>query len=316
MTEETADKLIEYIAEHRKGKNVSLNWFGGEPLVGMERIDQISQGLKDRNIPYSASMTSNGYLFDEEIVEKSVDLWHLKRIQITLDGTEEVYNQVKAYASVRGSPFQRVLRNIDLLSSKDILVQIRLNVDLYNKENIRTLIEQLGERYSGNTHVIVYLNMLFSDVGFDPVHHSKDEMVELMLVIDEYTARLKELKLGHERFGIPSLKVQQCMADNPHSVEIQPDGGFCRCEHENVLDSYGNIEKGALNPQKVLSWKESIRRSEYCPQCSLYPSCFQLRKCMNARTPCDERLRKRALAMYEKLFYTVYQQRSQEEKKQ
>lgn len=244
MTEETADKIIDYIDEHRKGKDVLLSWFGGEPLVGMARIDQISQGLKDRQIKFSSNMISNGYLFDEKVVERAKNLWKLERVQITLDGTEEVYNKVKSYVRVNGSPFQRVLNNIDILSASGIHVNIRLNVDFYNKDDIRTLIDDLVERYSDNDKVRVYPNMLFNDQGFEPVHHSQEDMVELLEIINSYSKYLKENKLGQNRLKIPYLQTSQCMADNSHAVMLQPDGSFCRCEHENVRDSYGSVEEG------------------------------------------------------------------------
>lgn len=309
MTEETAKKLVAFIADHRQDKAVSINWFGGEPLVGMERIDQISSELKDRDIPFDSSMISNGYLFDETIIEKAVDLWKLNRVQITLDGTEEVYNRTKAYASANGSPFMRVLRNIDLLSAKHIHVAIRLNMDFYNKDNIRELIEKLGERYSGNEFVRVYVNTLFNNQGYEPVHHSPDERVELLNIVDDYTKRLIELGLGDVRREVPSLAFSQCMADNPHTIEIQPDGSFCRCEHENVHDSYGNLDEGILDPQKVLLWKEPIERRGDCPQCSMYPSCYLLRRCMNADEPCAESLRLRAQKQYTEKLRTIYRNR-------
>lgn len=315
MTEETADKLIDYMDKHRNGKGINIGWFGGEPLVGMARIDQISKGMRDRGITYSASMITNGYLFDEDVVKKSIDLWNLKRVQITLDGTEEVYNKVKAYATVKESPFQRVLQNIDLLSKNGILVNIRLNVDFYNKEDIRILIEDLGERYGDNKNVSVYLNMLFNDQGFEPVHHSMEEMAELTQILDDYKDRLIELKLGYDDHKIPSLQFSQCMADNPHTVEIQPDGSFCRCEHETVYDSYGNLDEGILDPDKPLKWRETIERSEKCPECCFYPFCFLLSHCMNAGVPCVEDVRQRNLERYQKGLRTVYMRSLKEEKK-
>ena len=307
MTEETAKKLIDYITDHRQNEPVSINWFGGEPLVGIERIDQISQGLKERNIPFSSSMISNGYLFDETIVERAVDLWKLNRIQITLDGTEEVYNRTKAYVNAEGSPFLRVLRNIDLLSTRNVHVAIRLNMDFYNKDDIRDLMEQLGERYSGNDFVRVYVNSLFNNQGYVPVQHSQDEKVELFDIVNDYTRRLKELSFGAERREVPSLIFSQCMADDPHTIEIQPDGSFCRCEHESILDSYGNLDEGILDPQKPVIWKETIERSEHCPDCPIYPSCYLLRHCMNADEPCVESIRLRAQKQYmEKLRATYH----------
>ncbi len=314
MTEETASKVVDFIDEHRIDKDVSINWFGGEPLVGMARIDQISQGLKDRGIDFSASMISNGYLLDEAIVKKCVDLWNLKRIQITLDGTETVYNKVKAYANAQDNPFQRVLRNIDLLSAYKIHVSIRINVGFYNKDDIHTLIEELGERYSGNKHVSVYLNMLFNHQGYEPVHLSQEDMVELLCIIDDFTLRLKELKLGFDRKKLPSLQFSQCMADNSHVIEIQPDGSFCRCEHEAISESYGNLADGVLDPEKPLLWKESFERSDYCPECSVYPACFLLRRCLSADVPCIESFRLRSLKAHKEVLRSVYQKRIEGEK--
>lgn len=313
MTEETAAKVIDYIDEHRKGKDVRIGWFGGEPLVGMDRIDQISQGLKDRGIPYSASMISNGYLFDEDVVERSVSLWNLKRVQITLDGTEAVYNQVKSFANVSGSPYQRVIRNIDLLSKSKVPVIIRLNLDFYNREDIRTLIEELYKRYAGNKSVKVYLNLLYNDQGFEPVHHSVEEYLELLQLYNDCSGLLLRLGIGQERRKIPQLKVFQCMADNPHSVLIQPDGSLCRCEHESVVDCYGSIEKGILDPQKLLEWKEPFLRCDDCPSCCMYPYCYVLRHCMGANDPCNEGIMQNYQRRYVEYLRSVYHKRVEDE---
>lgn len=288
MTEETASKLIEYIDEHRQGKDVTLSWFGGEPLVGMKRIDQISQGLKDRGIPFSASMISNAYLFDEAIIERSVNVWNLKRVQITLDGTEAVYNRIKAYTNATENPFQRVLRNIDLLSAKKIHVTIRLNIDFHNKDDIRVLIEELGKKYAGNDLVSIYAMSLFDDQGYEPVHHTQEDKIELWKLTDEYMKRLIELKKGVDQWKLFSLQFSQCMADNPHTVQIQPDGSLSRCEHESILSTYGSIENGIVDSQRLQEWKENIERSDYCPECSYYPACFMLRRCTSAKMPCTE----------------------------
>ena len=278
-------------------------------MVGIKRIDQISRGLKDRDIPFTSSMISNGYLFDEEIVDKSVQLWNLQRIQITLDGTERVYNKVKAYLNVNDNPFHRVLRNIDLLSERKVHVNIRLNVDYYNKEDILALIEELGKRYSANQYVTVYLNMLFNNEGFEPVKHSYDEMLFLANIIDKYTERLKEYGLSFDNNRYLSLEFSHCMADNPHSLLIQPDGSFCRCEHENINDSYGNLKKGILNNKKLDEWNETIEPSDLCPECPVYPACYHLRNCMNSDLLCDDMLQKRNLKKQIERVERIYDQK-------
>jgi len=314
MTEETAAKLIDFIDEHREGKDVEIQWFGGEPLVGIQRIDQISQGLRDRGIKYSASMISNGYLFDEIIIERGVELWKLHRVQITLDGTEDTYNRVKAYVNVTDNPFQHVLNNIDLLSARKVQVNIRLNVDFYNKDDIRVLIEELIQRYAGNQYVSVYLSMLFNDQGFEPVKHSYDEIIQMMHIIEDLSVRLEEVKKITERLKPPNLQYGQCMADNPHTVMIQPDGGLCRCEHENVQDSYGSIVDGVTAPEKLEKWRESIEHSANCPICPLFPACYSLRNCMDNDRPCFEILQKRNIEEQSERIRALYDSKKEEMK--
>ena len=213
---------------------------------------------------------------------------------------------MKAYSGICENPFHRVLRNIDLLISKGIHVNIRLNVDFYNKDDIRTLINDLGARYSGKKHISIYPNMLFNDQGYEPVHHSLEEIMDLVRIVNDDTKLLIELGLGFNRNKIPWLQASQCMADNPHSVEIQPDGSFCRCEHETIGDGYGSIDEGIVNPVKLQEWRETIERSEHCPDCEIYPACYLLKQCMNAEVPCIEEFRIHTVKVHEDQIRKVY----------
>ena len=156
--------------------------------------------------------------------------------------------------------------------------------------------------------------MLFNNQGYEPVHYSQDDRVILSRIIDQYTNRLIELKLAVKVRGIPSLEISQCMADNSHAIEIQPDGGFCRCEHENIHDSYGNLFDGIVDLQKPVLWKEKIERSEYCPECNVYPACYLLRRCMNADNPCIESMRLDNKKKHEEVLLSIYLKSLEDEK--
>ena len=97
MSDETAHKAAAYIAAHCGGEKVHLHWFGGEPLFNKQVIDIICTDLTEKGIVYESMMISNGYLFDGATVEQAVSHWKLKSVQITLDGTEEIYNRSKAF---------------------------------------------------------------------------------------------------------------------------------------------------------------------------------------------------------------------------
>ena len=128
MSDETAHKAAAYIAAHCGGEKVHLHWFGGEPLFNKQVIDIICTDLAEKGIVYESMIISNGYLFDGATVEQAVSHWKLKSVQITLDGTEEIYNRSKAFIYTDGkSPYQVVLANIQRLLDAGVSVHIRLN---------------------------------------------------------------------------------------------------------------------------------------------------------------------------------------------
>lgn len=99
-------------------------------------MDLICQKLNDFGISYFSHIITNGLLFTRNIVNKAINVWKLKRVQITLDGTEQVYLRAKAYVNSQGSEFQIVLDNIEALLNSKIAVNIRLNQDAYNTEDL------------------------------------------------------------------------------------------------------------------------------------------------------------------------------------
>lgn len=97
MSDETARDAAAFIARVSGGKEVTLTWFGGEPLYNRRAIDVLTNELKSRGVAFRSKMVTNGFLFDEETVRTANAVWKLERVQITLDGTEEAYNRIKAY---------------------------------------------------------------------------------------------------------------------------------------------------------------------------------------------------------------------------
>ena len=134
MTADTASRVVRYIVAHHGVEEITLRWFGGEPLVNAKVIDQICTELRAQGVPFTSSMVSNGYLFDADKVQCAKDLWQLQQVQITLDGTEQTYNRVKAYVHQGVNAFERVLQNIGMLTAAGIHVRIRLNIDKHNDD--------------------------------------------------------------------------------------------------------------------------------------------------------------------------------------
>lgn len=278
MNEKTAVRLIDYMEEHLNSNSLNLSWFGGEPLVGINRIDQICKGLELRGIAFSSTMISNGYLFDEEIINRAVNLWRLKSIQITLDGTESVYNRTKAYVSSMESPYKRVLRNIELLIKNGIRVAVRLNLDLHNINDLRDLADELHNKIGQQDLFEVYSHVLFNDEGYDPIQRDNETEKLLYEYQNNLSLYLEELGLAKHHLILPSLKVYSCMADNENTVVVFPDGRLYKCEHTAIGDEFGHLDGGISKEINIIKYKESAHQTR-CKDCPIYPSCVPLKEC-------------------------------------
>ncbi len=293
MTEERAHDVVEYIISHSHGKKVSLQWFGGEPLVGMKIISLICRELTDKGVEFTSSMISNGALFDEQVIEEAGKLWKLKSVQITIDGTEDVYNQVKDYINMKGSPYQRVLGNIRALSEAGIRVSIRINLGFHNVDDTENLIKELSERFADCENVSMYVHELFENEGTEPTSYTEEQFNYLTDMVGRFNAYAAERGKYIRTASLPSLALGHCMADNDGSVIIHPEGELTKCEHFESTDNFGTIYSDDWDKDYLRGWREHAQLPA-CENCVLYPSCVIPVRCPD-RDNCVSGVRKRKI---------------------
>lgn len=281
LTKEMADDVVDYIIDKSKGESVEIGWFGGEPLVASNRIAQICSSLKQKGVKFKSSMVSNAYLFDEELARVAKNEWNLAQIQITLDGTEKVYNETKAYILPKDNPYLRVLRNIQYLLDNGIAVNIRLNVTDKNFDDLKDLIDVLAKRFGGKKGFTCYSHAVYEGVGYEPLKYLDREHVDIDTA--SLDAMLRERKLLGHLSQLPSLRAIHCMADNDSCRLIYPDGLIGKCENMSSADAIGDIYSDITDNEKD-TWYKTIEQPEYCFDCCLFPNCFDLKACPESGT--------------------------------
>lgn len=291
MTDETALKVVEYIASYApSGRPVNLSFFGGEPLFNQKPIDIIVNKMIEYNIPYNTTITTNGYLFNAELVTKARNIWNLQSVQITLDGTEQVYNKTKNYIyKDDASPYKRVLNNIAILLNRGVRVTLRFNIDLYNAEDLRKLIIEIYNRFGNHPNLYMYAWPIFEDETNikTPEEHAK-VFQELMKLEDVM------VKCGYFCGYVPpdSIKVYQCMADDGTSVLIDPSGNIGTCEHFVDSNFWGHIDNPLKkNFEELNKWRAYEPALDICDDCPIYPVCNRPTYC-EEMSKCDEHYKK------------------------
>lgn len=287
MTPQVASDVADYIIKQSRGNPIKLRWFGGEPLFNAKAIDIICDKLNEAGVNFQSNATSNGYLFDKEMVAKAKEKWHLTNVQITLDGTEEIYNKAKNYIYKNVNPYEIVTRNIGYLLEAGISVPVRMNMDSHNQDDLYKLTDEIVARYGHYPNFLVYAHLLFEDSGEEQINRTDDERHELIrkyIEFDKYLAskiRRKPRTVGN------LIQYHQCMADDPSSTSIMPDGSLGKCEHYSDTDFWGSIYNDEVNLNTIKDFKTFKYLGEQCDNCCLRPACFELVKCAQTVNRCD-----------------------------
>lgn len=278
MDNKTSVSVADYIIKNSKNENVSIRWFGGEPLYNQKAIDTICNILNDNKINFTSKMATNGFLFSKFNIDKACLVWHLKHVQITIDGTETEYNKIKNYRCSKAvNPFMRVLENIDLLTSKGIQVIIRLNIDINNVADQTNLVNNvLVNRFANNNNVSIYSHLLMESLlyGTDLEHKQLFERKE---VLDNVI-----YKYGFSCHNHTSTKFKlfRCIADNKKSVTILPEGNIGLCEHYSEDHFISNLNNQQyLDSNEISFLRERMSTLNICKDCSFYPQCIRLKCC-------------------------------------
>lgn len=290
MTEQTAHDVADFI-EKKGTKNIKITWFGGEPLINQKAIDIICKDLVAKNIQYTSKMISNGYLLDEATVKKAVELWNLKKIQITLDGTEEIYNKVKDYVYKDvSSPFKKVLNNIESALKANLFVIIRINMDEHNADDISNLANLLIEHFSGYEKLKVNVVRLFEDTSTEIMNRTAEERHKLIKRANElqHYINVNIPPFVEEKLVKSYHEPNSCMACTDSATIVVPDGHLGKCEHYVDSDFYGSIYSDEKDIRTIQRFKERRSISPNCINCKYRSLCLPLKCCSGIPMHCDD----------------------------
>lgn len=129
-------------------KNVSIIWYGGEPLIQQNIIffmqKKINEICKSYHVKVYSHMITNGVLLTTEISDLLFD-HGISGVQITIDGPEHIHNKRRYYPAEPTNNYNLILENI-LNANNNIRFNIRINIDKNNMNFVFAFINDLIER--------------------------------------------------------------------------------------------------------------------------------------------------------------------------
>ncbi|MFK8101008.1 MAG: radical SAM protein [Saprospiraceae bacterium] len=141
FTKDAVDRAYETMLEvepDRKQHYNTIILYGGEPLL-VENKDiveyMVERGVKEK---YIFQAVTNGY--DLEHFAHLLGPNKIEYLQITVDGPPEKHNARRTHY-LHGNSFEKIMTNIKLALDLGTKVNIRINTDLNNLEDIKTVNE-------------------------------------------------------------------------------------------------------------------------------------------------------------------------------
>ncbi|MFH1653161.1 MAG: radical SAM protein [Pseudomonadota bacterium] len=284
MSPKVAKHLLDFVKTQleRGIKDLSVCWYGGEPLLRYKQICELSRkfisSCKKYKARYSGSIITNGVLFTRERAKKLKKLG-VTFAQITLDGPPDVHD--KRRPSPKGGSFNKILKNVcdtcDLIN-----INLRCNIDKSNVNDAKKLVDILVEK-GLQKKVYVY---------FAPVHDSFNVSSAVcknygsgcnkLYSFKDFAPLESELTKYAEKKGFkieepPQRRFSACTADMLNSFVVEPKGGLQKCwEYVGTeTEQIGTLSEGVDLDEKTLKWYNYdpflIRK---CKTCKIFPACL------------------------------------------
>ncbi|MEV4612773.1 radical SAM protein [Kitasatospora sp. NPDC049258] len=267
---------------------VSVTWFGGEPLLALRVIRELSArftaAAARHGTRYTARMATNGSLLTVRTLASLHRDCGLEEMELTIDGPEEVHDRRRITRNGRGSFRRTVAVLAETLAeglAPGLRVGIRVNVDRANEDSVTALLNDLA--CLGLAHPQVTLHLI-------AVHSWGNDVSEVELAARAYAAREAEWLRTAEALGLhfaplPVATVRTtCTATTRSGEIIDPGGRVYSCSEHPLVPGAGaagvvaevaDLAGSARRPAGAFDdWYDQVGGGDaQCSRCPILPVC-------------------------------------------
>lgn len=303
--ERMKDEVIENLKSLIKDKinklsTLYISWFGGESLLEINTIEEISgfclMLCKKYNVDYRSDITTNGVLLNEK-KRKVLNNANIREIQVTLEGSKDRHDKTRVTAGNKGT-YDTIVSNIKEFIKLNALnrVTIRIHVHSTDSEEIKGIEKTIDLFKDYKENVYFYFRKIFTSCTdrweVDCTRKSLSDNNGKDLKDDIILELLK--KINASGFRTPPIieerKFTFCEAERDSSWFVRPDGYLNKCSLAIEKErSQAILTKKGIIPfiERLIPWNIKIltARLEHCKECSILPICWGLCAYNNYQNP-------------------------------
>lgn len=274
MSKEVQNSIINYIKKSSYA-SYSITWFGGEPLLRNDVIENLLEELSKLNNKKMKGhcLITNGTLLSPKVFE-IFKRYPLDEIQITFDGLKERHDSLRCYKNGAGT-FDKIKDGIINFANvfPKTRISFRINVDKKNQDEFKNLCEEIKGWFNDSLNVKynIYPGII-QDKGAESCSSS------CLNKFDELDFYMKIKSKGINYFHYPIRKRSGCIATSTSTAVIGSDGDIYRCWEDVGNKDYvvSNITSSVISNQNLYSdylINGSKFNSSKCRICPFLPIC-------------------------------------------
>ena len=275
MSEQTISNIVKFIAKYENLKQLYLTWYGGEPLLALNIIQDILYKIRSNfpNLQIAHHfLVTNGYLINEKVIDL-FRTFPLDSIQITLDGIRSRHNRLRKLKRNNSGTYDRIIRNIGIVleALPNTNISIRVNLDKDNVNDFPTIRKKIIEKWGKHHNLFVYPGIL----------RIEDKENRCMGCQSLLHSDIRELfyNLGDSVNFYPILQGKGCSATHLNSFLIGPRGEMYKCWNELGDESkvIGNVADNDFSNKELIRkymLAANCFEDSLCKKCSILPICM------------------------------------------
>lgn len=277
MSFETAQQGVDFLFDvSGPQKELSVIFFGGEPLLELELIQKITQYIRSREEETGKkvrlSLATNGLLLSK----KSVDFLVRNNIscQVSMDGSRSTHNSNRLLCSQKGS-YDAVLPGIKCLqSARPGKIPVRATLS-HGNLNLLDTIHHLHELGFGSIHVEPAIGgqhgIHITEDDVPVIQEQHEEVAEYLVQCasdDRYFNYTNLVKFIRHTSVVQERQAHYCGAARTY-LALAQDGSFYPCHRfvGNKEYQMGNITKGVDDSVQKTILGLSVDDRPICSEC-------------------------------------------------
>lgn len=259
---------------------LQINWFGGEPLLALAVMREISSHAHDlaraHGFQFNGGLTTNGYLLTRPVLDELLEL-RQNFFQVTLDGWGETHDKTRRRADGNGT-FEKIWANLlaSRASSKNFEVVLRIHVTTLNQDSLLYLCDQIRVEFGDDSRFRVDfqdVRNLGGDGGKSVTNLGPLDFRGRVSALNSALGNAPaiaapEVPTGESAGSRRAYEIEAgepyiCYAARPNHLLIRADGriGKCTVALDDPLNNLGTISPDGelkLDQERARSWSNGF----------------------------------------------------------